>query len=123
MQLTLQLKPGLTQQYRTLRECTAACVYQYRGGISGAAGHVDMSPSELGRRLAHGESDPQRSLDIDDWVDLIDGMQDFRPIFWLIERFLPNDEQKRAAAVDRIQQLLPELVDLVKSAAPTKARR
>ena len=124
MQLTMQLKPGLTQQYRSLREVITAVVYQYRGGISGVAAHLDMSPSELGRRLNRSKDDPLRNLDVDLLPEIIAATDDYRPIYWLVETFIPNDEQKQRAAVERLQQLLPEIADLVKSATTApKARR
>lgn len=54
MQLTLELQPGLTQQYRSLRECLCAVVYQHRAGTgtSGAAvGGVRHPKRRAGGRL------------------------------------------------------------------------
>ena len=123
MQLTLDFRPGLTQQHRTLRECVAATVYQHNQGIGGVATALDMSPSELGRRLNHTKDDPQRNLDIDDFVDLVAATGDHRPIYWLIERFLPSDAQKRQAAVDQLTNLMPQIAALLQVAVPTEKGR
>jgi hypothetical protein len=114
MQLTLQLQPGLTQQHKTLRECIAAVVYQQ--GIGTVAPAVDMSPSELGRRLNHAKDDPQRNLDVDDLVALIAATGDHRPILWLVERFIPDDATKRRAAVDQLSTLMPQIAALLEAA-------
>lgn len=124
MQLTLELKPGLTQQYRTLREVLTAAVYQYRGGIGGVAQAIDMSPSDLGRRLNRGDGDPMRNLDIDLVEPIVAATGDHRPIYWLIEKFLPSDDQKRKAAVDQLSNLMPQLAALLADAGvPAKAGR
>lgn len=119
MQLTLELQPGLTQQYRTLRECVAAAVYQHRTGIGGVASVIDQSPSELGRRLNHSDADSQRNLDVDDLVGIIQATGDHRPVLWLVEKFLPSDEQKRRAAVDQLAGLMPQLAALLAEAGST----
>lgn len=117
MQLTLELQVGLTQQYRTLRECVSAAVYQSRGSIGGVATALDMSPSELGRRFNHGnEKDPLRNLDVDDLAAIIAATGDHRPVFWLIEKFLPDDETKRRSAVDQLSQLMPQIAALLAEA-------
>lgn len=125
MQLTLELQPGLTQQYRTLRECLCAVVYQFRGGIGGVAAAIDMSPSDLGRRLNHGDGDPLRNLDIDLLAAIVEATGDHRPVLWLVERFLPSDEQKRRAAVDTLATLMPQIAQLLADAGhvPAKAGR
>ena len=119
MQLTLELQPGLTQQYRTLRECVAAAVYQHRAGVGGVAAAIDQSPSELGRRLNHSDGDPQRNLDIDDLARIVEATGDHRPVLWLVEKFLPSDEQKRRAAVDQLAALMPQIATLLADAGTT----
>lgn len=122
MQLTLELQPGLTQQYRTLRECVAASVYQHRAGIGGVAAAIDQSPSELGRRLNHSKDDPQRNLDIDDVVRIVEATGDFRPILWLVEKFLPSDEQKRRATVEHLARLIDQITPLLSEIQTAKGR-
>ena len=124
MQLTLELQPGLTQQYRSLRECLCAVVYQHRAGIGGVASALDMSPSDLGRRLNHGDGDPLRNLDVDLLARVVEATGDHRPVLWLVEKFLPSDEQKRKSAVDQLSTLMPQIAALLAEAgAPQKAGR
>ena len=124
MQLTLELQPGLTQQYRSLRECLCAVVYQHRAGIGGVAAALDLSPSDLGRRLNHTDGDAQRNLDIDDLSLIVEATGDHRPILWLVEKFLPSDEQKRRSAVDQLSNLMPQIAALLADAgAQPKAGR
>lgn len=126
MQLTLKFEPGLTQQHKTLRSVTQASVLNHRGGVAAVAPDVDMSPSQLGRKLSGNPEDPHRTLDIDDWVNVIQSTGDFTPIYWLIERFLPNDDEKRRAAVDQLSQLMPQIAQLLAQAGghpPTRGGR
>lgn len=126
MQLTFDLQPGITQQYRTLREVVAAVVYQYRGGIGGVAAVIDQSPSELGRRLNHADGDAQRNLDIEDLVHIVEATDDYRPVLWLVEKFLPSDEQKRQAAIEQLPALISQfnsILAVVGSAALKKGKR
>ena len=123
MQLTLDFRPGLTQQFRTLRLATHAAVLNARGGVQAIAPAVDMSPSLLGRKLSGNPDDPHRTLDIDDWVEVVRASGDLTPIYWLVERFLPNCEQKRSAAIDQLTRLMPQVAALLEVAAPADAAK
>jgi len=127
MQLTLTLSPGLTQRHRTLRDCLQTAVIKSKGGVAGIAPAVDMSPSLLGRKLAGSEDDPHRTLDIEDFDAVLTALAeegDHTPLFWLIEKYLPSDEQRHAAAMDQLHALMPRLTELVAqvSGAPSKRR-
>jgi hypothetical protein len=120
MQLTLTLAPGLTQRHRTLRDCLQTAVIRSKGGVAGIAPSLDMSPSQLGRKLAGNEDDPHRTLDIEDFYKVLSELAkegDHAPLFWLIEKYLPSDDQRRAAAMDQLSALLPRIVELVADAS------
>jgi hypothetical protein len=120
MQLTLTLAPGLTQRHRTLRDCLQTAVIRSKGGVAGIAPSLDMSPSQLGRKLAGNEDDPHRTLDIEDFDKVLSELAkegDHAPLFWLIEKYLPSDDQRRAAAMDQLSALLPRIVELVADAS------
>ena len=124
MQLTMDLQPGLTQRFKTLREVTHWCALNHRGGVAAIAAGLDMSPSALARKLAGNPDDPHRTLDIDDWVGLVAETGDHTPVLWLIEKFIPSDEQRRKAAVDQLSTLMPQIAALLSEAGPTaKATR
>lgn len=127
MQLTLSLQPGLTQRHRTLRDVLQTAVIKSRGGVAGIAPAADMSPSQLGRKLSGNPEDPHRTLDIDDFDRVLGELAkegDHTPLYWLIEKYLPSDEQKRAAALDQLHALMPRLMELTAevSAHPRKRR-
>jgi hypothetical protein len=126
MQLTLTLAPGLTQRHRTLRDCLQTAVIKSKGGVAGIAPSVDMSPSLLGRKLAGQEDDPHRTLDIDDFDAVLSALAqdgDHTPLFWLIEKYLPSDEQRRAAAIDQVSTLMPRLMELMAEISSSPRKR
>lgn len=126
VQLTLEMQPGLTQRFKSLRQVTHWCALNHRGGVGSIAAGVDMSPSQLARKLAGNDDDPHRTLDIDDWVRVIAETGDFTPLYWLIEKFLPSDDQKRRAAVDQLSNLMPQIAALLADAGvstPKAGRR
>lgn len=126
MQLTLTLSPGLSQRHKTLREAMQAAVIKSRGGVAGIAPAVDMSPSLLGRKLAGNADDPHRTLDIDDFDAVLSALAaegDHTPLLWLVEKYLPSDEQRRASAIDQLHALMPVLTQVLADAGvPAKGR-
>lgn len=105
-QLKLDFEPGITDQFRTLKQCVAAVVYGYRGGLNSVAAACDVAPSTLSRMLNENEDDP-RHLPLDLLPKIIEATGDLRPLQWLAARFLPDDSTRRDAALARLEQLLP----------------
>ena len=114
-QLTLDFTPGLTAQYRSLREVTAATVYASRKGVAGVAADIDMAPTDLTKRLNLDGSEP-RPLRVDDFEGILASTNDYRPIYWLIERFLRDPDVVKQQAVSQLATLLPQLTELVRQA-------
>lgn len=126
-QLALSFEPGLTAQHRTLEDCLAAVVHNFRGGVDAVAAHLDMAPSELSRRLnAHiqaKEGDASnRPLRVADLIGIVEATADYRPIYWLAEKFLRDPEAQRTAAIQQIGQLAPILAALVEQAGLSTPR-
>ena len=131
-QLPLAFEPGITARHRTLEDCCAAVVHNSRIGVEGVATHLDMAPSELSRRLnahvqAHEGDTSNRPLRISDLIGIIEATSDYRPIYWLAEKFLRDPESQRTAAMQQMAQLAPIFVALAEQAgmpiAPPKRGR
>jgi len=120
-QLPLDFTPGLTAQFRSLRQVCAAAVYASRGGLGAVAADLDMAPSDLCRRLG---DDSDRPL-ADEHVDgIIASTRDFRPIYWLIEKYLQDPEAKRLRAIQQLADVMPTIEALIEQSAPAgKGRR
>ena len=114
LQLKMDFEPGITDQFRTLKQCVCAVVYGSRIGLNGCASACDVAPSTLSRMLnEQDDAENKRNLPLDFLPLIIEATGDLRPLQWLGARFLPNDETRRDAAIARIEQLLPELASLV----------
>lgn len=109
-QLKLDFEPSLLQQFRTLKQCVSATVYNFRGGLTAVAAACDKSPSTLTKELNPQEHEEnRRNLDIDYLETIIRETGDIRPILWLVARFIPDDATRREAALSCIEQILPAL--------------
>lgn len=120
-QLSLSFEPGLTVRHREFEDVLAAAVRDSRKGVDGVAAHLDMAPSELSRRLnAHllaKEGDiSNRPLRASDAFGIIEATGDFRPIYWLAERFLGDPDVQRTAAIQQLGQLVPLIIGLAEQA-------
>lgn len=120
-QLSLDFKPGLTVQFKTLTQVCAAAVYASPGGLSAVAADLDMAPSDLCRRLSE---DGDRPLTAEHADGIVASTKDYRPIYWQIEKHLKDPEVARADAIRQLAQLAPIIAELVaQTGASTKGRR
>lgn len=114
-QLSLTLETSLIQQFPTFRDVVVASVHGCGRQVKAIAADLDMSPSELSRKLADNPKDlvhfPYEKLPA-----LIAATGDKRPVLWLVEQFLDDPAAKRQSAVDQLARLLPEIAALVKEA-------
>lgn len=114
LQLKMDFEPGITEQFRTMKQCVAAVVYGSRIGLNGCAAACDVSPSSLSKMLnEQDDAENKRNLPLDFLPLIVEATGDLRPLHWLGARFLPNDEMRRDAAIARMEQLLPELASLL----------
>lgn len=117
-QLSLDFEPGLTARFRELEDCVLHVVITSRHGVDGIAAHLDMSPSELSRRLnAHTlakEGDPSnRPLRVQDLFGIIEKTENPMPIHWLAEKFLGDPGARKEAAMQQLGMLVPLLATLI----------
>jgi hypothetical protein len=76
---------------------------------------MDMSPSELSRRLNRDSGDV-RPLRAQDAIRIIEVTGDLRPVYWLVERFLRDPETVRQEALSQIPSLVKQLNALLEMA-------
>jgi hypothetical protein len=107
-QLTLNFEPGLSERYRTLRDCVASSVYRY--GLTNAAIDLDKAPGNLSVELS---ADPARKFGIEDLEKFLTTSQDFTPIYYLVEKFLKDKSEASDTA---------ELMAMFKQMAPALKR-
>lgn len=120
-QLSLDFEVGLTARFRRLEDCINHTVLNYSKGMEAVAGALDQSPSELSRRLnahlASKEGDTNnRPLRVADMVGTLEETKDYRPVFWLIERFLRDPEVQRTQAIHELAKVMPYVQALIEQA-------
>lgn len=120
-QFSLNFEVGLTTRFRRLEDCINHTVLNYSKGMEAVAGALDQSPSELSRRLnahlAQKEGDTNnRPLRVADMIGTLDETKDYRPIFWLIERFLRDPEVQRTQAIHELAKVMPYVQALIEQA-------
>lgn len=118
-QLSIPLDPGLTQQFPEFRDVVRASVYSCGRAFKAVAADLDMSVSELSRKLSDNVHDPVH-FPLYRLPDLVRATGDKRPVLWLVETFLDDPVARKQHAVDRIASMLPELAALVKDARDTE---
>ena len=116
-QLSLTLEHSLLQQFPDFRDVVRASVYACGRPFKLIAADLDMSLSELSRKLSENVSDPVH-FPLTRLPDLVRATGDTRPVMWMVEAFLDDPSTRRDHALDRLNQLLPEIAALVKEAQP-----
>ena len=113
MQLNLDFEPGITERHKTLLSCVREAAYKSSKPLKAIAADMDVSESDLSRKLSGNPDDPRR-LTVDDLVKLVEVTGDVTPINWLIERFHMNDDQKQRRAASEFMRQLPQTIALLK---------
>lgn len=114
MQLSLDFEPGLTERHATLLSCVRECAYKAPKPLKAIAADMDLSESDLSRKLSGNPDDPRR-LNVDDLVKFVTVTGDVTPINWLIERFHLDDDQKQKRAASEFMRQLPNTIALLKA--------
>lgn len=115
-QVELSFDAGLTEQFPEFRDVVKASVYSCGRALKSVAADLDMTSSELSRKLANNPND-QVHFPLDLLPALIRATGDKRPVYWLVETFLEDDETKHRRALSEISAILPHLIALTKTAS------
>ena len=113
-QVEINFESGLTEQFPEFRDVVRASVYSCGRQFKAVAADLDMSSAELSRKLADNPNDPV-NFPLQLLPALIRATGDKRPVYWLIETFLEDQEAKRSRAVAQLSDMLPQLQALLKS--------
>lgn len=110
-QLVLDFEAGLTERFNSARECMAQGVYQR--GLKRVAADLNEAPGNLSVKLS---DDPVRHLSLDMFELYLEKTGDLAPLYYLVEKFLGDKRNTKQAAIERIEQIAPELIGLLKQA-------
>lgn len=113
-QLTLDFEPGLVERHDSLLACVRQCAYTHRNPLKTIASDMDMSQSDLSRKLSGNPDDPRR-FSVDDLENFVNKTGDMTPILYLVEKFLTDEDAKQRAAHQRLAKMLPDVLALIKA--------
>lgn len=113
-QLTLDFEPGLVERHQTLLACVRQAVYTHRNPLKTIAADMDMSQSDLSRKLSGNPDDPRR-FSIEDLERFITATGDVTPVLYLVEKYLADEEAKQRAAHQQLAKMLPDVLALIKT--------
>jgi hypothetical protein len=113
-QVEINFAAGLTEQFPAFRDVVKASVYGCGRQLKAVAADLDMTSSELSRKLGDNPNDPV-NFPLNLLPDLIRATGDKSPLYWLVESFLENPEIKRQRAVAQLADMLPQLQALMKA--------
>jgi hypothetical protein len=119
-QLTLDFEPGLAERHDSLLACIRQCAYTHRNPLKTIAADMDQSQSDLSRKLAGNPDDPRR-FTVEDLERFIRATGDTTPIIYLVEKFMADEETKQRAAHQRLAEMLPDVLALIKTVAQKDA--
>ena len=109
-QLTLDFEPGLAERYKSLLECCRDSIYKDPRQLKAIAADMDLSSSELSRKLSENAEDTRRYT-VEDLENRCK-QGDLTPIYYLVEKFLTSEETKNRRALAELVKKLPDIVAL-----------
>lgn len=113
-QLTLDFEPSLVDRHKTCMDCVRQTAYTNRNPIKTIAADMDLSESELSRKLAQNPNDTRR-FTVDDLENLFSSTGDTTPILYLAVKYLTDQRVVRQAAVDKLMKDLPGVMELIRT--------
>lgn len=127
-QLTLDFEPGLAERFGSLRACMRQCIFGNVRPLKALAADMDLSESDLSRKLSENPDDPRR-FSVDDLEAYIAASGDITPLKYLTEKYAVSTEAKQAYAAAEFARALPQFIALAKQMgmhnenADTRSRR
>lgn len=111
----LEIPDGLAERYSTALEVVRAGAYSNRKPLKTIAADMDVSPSDLSRKLANNPDDPRRFtlLDLESYVT---STGDIQPVFYLVQKFCTDPQAKQRDALAALAKLAPQIQALLKQA-------
>lgn len=113
--ITIEFQPGLSERHPKALDCVRECAYTHKSPLKTLAADMDLSQSDLSRKLAHNPDDPKR-FTLDDLERFLDATGDMRPIYYLIEKYLTDQEERQRRSLAELIQLAPQLAALIRQA-------
>jgi hypothetical protein len=114
-QLTLDFQPGLAELYSSALSCVDAQIKSSGKPLKTIAADMDLSSSELSRKLANNPNDA-RNFTLHDLESYIVATGDTTPILYLAQKYCVDDAFKKRQALSMLAEKLPALMAMLKEA-------
>lgn len=114
-QLQLDFTPGLTERHASILECVRACAYSNAKPLKSIAMDMDMSQSDLSRKLANNPDDPRR-FTVGDLENYVQATGDTTPILYLAQKYCADNALRQREAIAALANMAPQLQALLKAA-------
>ena len=114
-QLTLDFQPGLTELRTSCLACVDAQIKSSGKPLKVIAADMDMSSSELSRKLAGHKDDP-RHFTLADLEKYIEVSGDTTPILYLAQKYCVSNVVKRDQALTALANMAPQIQALLQAA-------
>ncbi|HKQ24120.1 MAG TPA: phage regulatory CII family protein [Burkholderiales bacterium] len=111
-QMQIDFQPGLVEQFPEFRDVVRASVYDCGRAFKTVAADLDMSVSELSRKLADNPADPVH-FPLHRLPELVKATGDLRPVYWLIESFLEDPDAKKHRVISEAAGMVKRLTSLL----------
>lgn len=121
MQLSIDFSPDLQRQHATLMDAVRASVYGCGKPFKHIAADLDMSVSELSRKLNPSPTD-NVNFPLKLFADLMESTGDLTPLLWLVGRFVPDNDQRRQMAIHNAEKLMSEFAAVLTELKAEKPR-
>jgi hypothetical protein len=112
-QMTLDFEAGLTERHASVLAVVVEGAHTHRNPLKTLAADMDMSLSELSRKLGDNPNDP-RKFTLEDLELYLKASGDMNPIYYLVEKYLADDGLKQRRAITQLSKQLPNILALVK---------
>jgi hypothetical protein len=114
-QIELNFEAGLIEQFPEFQQCLKASVYSCGKPFKAVAADLDMSSSRLSRML--NENDENIHFPAYRVPELMKATGDIRPIYWLVETFCRDADERQKAAVRQFMAEMPKMMKLMEKIA------
>lgn len=114
-QMTLDFEAGLIERFPSLLDCVRHGAYTNRNPLKTIAADMDMSQSDLSRKLAGNPEDPRR-FSVEDMERYIEKTGDVTPIYYLVEKYLQDEEFRQRRAMNELVRKMPDIMALMQAA-------
>lgn len=115
-QIEINFEGGLLDKYGSFREAVIENVYGSHRQLKAIAADLDMSPSELSRKLKDNPND-NVEFPLNRFDELLETSDNFIALLWLVEKYLDDADNRQKQAMAELISIMPRLTKLVEEAS------